>query len=340
MPHDADPGSDPGPAPRRRTGRVPARTLVLATSLAVTLLALLPVALGAGPAAAAAAPPASDRPVFELPTGGDLLGVFDRNGYNEQDGAPRTIASPTSPGRQALEFRLDGGDQRTEVEPRVPDQYEGQVWYYTYRAALARDFPTDTESWQVVLQWHHTGDSGSPPIALEVKQGRLALASEGENLQDLGPIRGGDRIDVSMRIAFSRDPERGSVDVWRDGDHVLERYSPPGGTLLDQGNYLKLGLYRATRIDEPGRLWVDDLRVGSTMASVAPTGMGSGTPGADPVAQDAATPTGGVPAREVDTVTWVAGALLLGVVVLLVATRSLRRTPPRPDPDRREHAGR
>ncbi|WP_208114389.1 polysaccharide lyase [Actinomycetospora succinea] len=318
---------------------MPAPLLAVVTAL----LAVLPTLLGSAPAAAAAPPPANDRPVFELPTSGDLLGAFDRNGYNEQDGAPRAIPSPTSPGRQALEFRLDGGDQRSEVEPRVPDQYEGQVWYYTYRAGLAEDFPTDTEDWQVVLQWHHTGDSGSPPVALEVKQGRLALASEGENLQDLGPIRGGDRIDVSMRVAFSQDPERGSVDVWRDGRHVLDGYRPPNGTLLDQGNYLKLGLYRATRIDEGGRLWVDDLRVGPTMASVAPTGMGSGTAGGDPVAEDAAAPAG--PAdiaaeRDVDTVTWVAGALLLGVVVLLVATRSARRAPAPRDPGPREPARR
>ena len=339
MPHDADPGP-PGPAPRRRTGRVPAKLIALTTALLAVTAAVLPAVLGAGPAAAAAPPPATDRPVFELPATGDLLGTFDRNSYNEQDGAPRAIPSPTSPGRQALEFRLDGGDQRSEVEPRVPDQYEGQVWYYTYRAGLARDFPTDTENWQVILQWHHTGDSGSPPIALEVRQGRLMLASEGENLQDLGPVRGGDRLDVSMRVAFSQDPARSSVDVWRDGRQVLDGYSPPNGTMLDQGNYLKLGLYRATAIDEAGRLWVDDLRVGPTMASVAPTGMGTGTPGTDPVVEDAAAPAGGAAERDIDAITWVAGALLLGVVLLFVATRSARRAPPRPEQDRQEHAHR
>jgi hypothetical protein len=327
MPHDAV-------ARRARPGRIGRRTGRAArTTVAVT--ALLAALLGAGaPVApvAAAAPdaPGADRATWELPAAGDVLAAFDRNGYNEQDGAPRQIASPTAPGRQALEFRLDGGDQRSEVQPRVPDQVEGDVWFYTYRAGLARDFPTDTEAWQVVLQWHHTGDSGSPPLALEIKQGRLLLATEGENLQDLGPVRGGDRLDVTMRVAFSQDPQRSAVDIWRDGRPVLEGHRPPAGTMLDGSNYLKVGLYRATAIDEGGRLWVDDLRVGRTMASVAPTGRGSATAGEDEDASGdpaaAASPSGAAADRDGEAVTWVAGVLLVGVVVLLVATRRDART--------------
>jgi hypothetical protein len=300
-------------AARRRPGALLAAAVVVATAL---LVALPLVPGGPTPRAAAAPPPPGDRPTWELPSEGDVLAAFDRNGYNEQDGPPRPIPSPTAPGRQALEFRLDGGDQRTEVEPRVPDQSEGDVWFYTYRAGLAPDFPTDTESWQVVLQWHHTGDSGSPPLAVEVKQGRLVLASEGENLQDLGPVRGGDRIDLTLRVAFSQDPQQGTVDVWRDGRPVLEGHRPPSGTMLDASNYLKVGLYRATAIDEGGRLWIDDLRVGPTMASVAPTSLATA---ADPAAASSA------PTHGDDVVTWIAGVLLLGVVSLLVATRRSER---------------
>ncbi|GAA4754680.1 heparin lyase I family protein [Actinomycetospora chibensis] len=328
MPYDA--------VARRATrhGRVPRRTGRAARSV-VAVTALLAALLGAGAPVAAAAPdaPGSDRATWELPAVGDVLAAFDRNGYNEQDGAPRQIASPTAPGRQALEFRLDGGDQRSEVQPRVPDQVEGDVWFYTYRGGLARDFPTDTEAWQVVLQWHHTGDSGSPPLALEIKQGRLLLATEGENLQDLGPVRGGDRLDVTMRVAFSQDPQRSAVDIWRDGRPVLEGHRPPAGTMLDGANYLKVGLYRATAIDEGGRLWVDDLRVGRTMASVsptAPTGTGSATAGEDGDASNdpavEASPSGTAADRDDDAVTWVAGVLLVAVVLLLVATRRDART--------------
>jgi hypothetical protein len=320
MPHDA--------VARRATRR--RRTVRVAAGVTALLAALIgSVTVGpAAPPAAAAPSPASDQATWALPTGGDVLAAFDRNSYNEQDGTPRQIASPTAPGRQALEFRLDGGDQRSEVQPRVPDQLEGDVWFYTYRGGLADDFPVDTEAWQVVLQWHHTGDSGSPPIALEIKQGRLLLAAEGENLQDLGPVRSGDRLDVTMRVAFSQDPERSAVDVWRDGRPVLEGYRPPAGTMLDGANYLKVGLYRATAIDEGGRLWVDDLRVGRTMASVgatAATGTGSATAGADAdLPADPATtasPAGTAADRDGDAVTWVAGALLAGVLLLLVATR-------------------
>ena len=83
--------------------------------------------------------------------------------------------------------------------------------------------------------------------------------------------------------------------------------------MLDGSNYLKVGIYRATAIDEGGRLWVDDLRVGRTMASVS-----------RPTRSRARPPVKVIPTRRgpstaadrTDAVTWVAGVLLVAVVLL------------------------
>lgn len=298
---------------------VPRRPIALAVVLAV-LAVLVPGALAVGTAAASTSPPSgADRPLWVLPDSGDLLGAFDRNDYNEQDGTPREVPSPSGSGQEALEFSVGGGDQRSEVQPRIPMQREGDVQYYSYSAVLADDFPTDVTTWQLLLQWHHYGDSGSPPVAIEVRENRLVLSAEGEDRQDLGPVRGGDRIDLTMRIAFSRDPDRGTVDVWRDGNRVLRDHRPPGGTLLDQSDYMKLGLYRDESIDEPGRLWLEDLRIGPSLASVRSEESGSST---IPDESDAQGGSSDSDDGTSTTMTWIAGGLL--VVVLVLAALLLR----------------
>jgi hypothetical protein len=298
-----------------------AAALVLAVGL--VLVQGLPT-LGA-PALASSPSPSSAAPIWALPQSGDLLSGFSRNDYDEQDGAPQQIASPDMPGRQAVQFTVPGGGQRSEMRPRVPDQTEGTVQYYTYVAGLPDEFPTEADTWQLILQWHQYGDSGSPPVAVEIRSNRLMLAAEGGDLQDLGPVAAGDRIDLTLRIAFSRDADQGSVDVWRDGNRVLQGYRPPSGTLLDGGNYMKVGIYRDTSIKETGRLWVDDLRVGPTLASVQSPDSASSRIPAD--SDPANSPSGsGGSSSSGDALTWIAGGLLLVVVALAAVSLRRRRT--------------
>jgi MYXO-CTERM domain-containing protein len=279
--------------------------------------ALVAVLVLPGAAASAApAPSDDDRPIWVLPDNGDLLAGFDRNDFDEQDGTPVQVQSPVSGDRQALQFSVEGGGERSELQPRIPDQVEGTVQYYSYNALLAPDFPTGATTWQILMQWHQHDDSGSPPIAVQVRQNRLMLAAEGEDRQDLGPVSGGDRVDLTVRIAFSRDPEHGTVDVWRGGEHVLSGYHPPGGTLLDSSDYMKVGLYRDKSIDEPARFWINDLRVGPTLASVrSPESQSTATP-----VENDSTGTSSSSSR---SIVWFAAGLLL--VVVLFAAGSLRR---------------
>lgn len=306
-------GRRAAPTRSSRLAGVVAATVVLASLVATALLG------GVGPAAAAPAP-GGDRPIWAMDQN-NLIAGFKRSEYNEQDGSPRQLPAPD--GRPGLQFQLEPGQQRSELEPDTPKQVEGQVQWYTYRSQLASNFPSDVDTWQVILQWHHEGDSGSPPVAVEVRGNRLEVAAEGENFQDLGPVKGGDQINLTLRILFSQDTSKGTVDVWRDGRHAVQGFRPPGGTLLDQSDYLKVGYYRDTGIDQFGRLWLQDLRVGPTLDSVRDDdGPAANIPrGDDP----AVTPPAGSADDSSSTLPWIGGALLvvlvIGAAVLLARRR-------------------
>lgn len=293
------------------------------------LATVVAIALGLTPAAVASPAPGSDQPLWAMAQSGDLYRGFERSDFNEEDGSPRPLRAPD--GRMGLQFQLEPGDDRSELEPEVPNQTEGTVQWYTYSATLHNGFPADTDRFQVILQWHHKGDSGSPPIAVEVREDRLQLTAEGEHYEDLGPVGGGDRIDLTMRILFSQDTGKGTVDVWRDGRHVLQDYRPPGGTLIDEHNFLKVGYYRSEEIDDFGRLWLHDLRVGRTLDSVRTEDDG---PSARIPRQE--DPAGRAPGSSdtSSTLPWIGGGLLVVLALVgagVVAGRRGRRDrTPRP----------
>jgi hypothetical protein len=80
-----------------------------------------------------------------------------------------------------------------------------------------------------------------------------------------------------VHISFSPEPQDGFVEVWHDGQQVLDRFSPEGGTMYpvekggdDPESYLKTGYYRSGKISRPGVLYFDGWRVGSTREAVSP----------------------------------------------------------------------
>lgn len=242
-------------------------------AVAAAIVAVLVGLVAPGPALASSpTPPGGDGLLWRADTGGDMLGSFERNDYNEQDGPPRQVSSPSGHG-QALQFSLDGGDQRSELLPRVPDGREGDVYYYGYRGQLADDFPVDAQRFQIIMQWHHYGDEGSPPVAIAVQDGQLMITGGDDNRnqayeQPIAPISPGDPIDIIVRIVFSRDPDKGTVDVWSGGRRMVTAFNPPDGTLYDEGDYVKVGLYRSQELSTPASLTLDDVAVGRTRQAV------------------------------------------------------------------------
>jgi hypothetical protein len=220
-------------------------------------------------ARALAAKPATGPGVFDTSVG-DFASHFDGNGNSGQvDGG--AVPRPTNGGK-ALTFAVPGGGERSEAVPNLPLYREGDdVWVHD--VSTLHDLPVGTQTWQLVLQWHQNANDGSPPIALQAGNGRLRLANVGSDEQDVGAIGPDDTIDVVLHIHFSRDPAKARIDVWRDGVPKVTNYHPPRGTLLDGGDYMKIGLYRDPAITQDSSMTTSRLVVGPTAASINATGI-------------------------------------------------------------------
>jgi polysaccharide lyase-like protein len=218
---------------------------------------------------ALAAKPATGPGVFDTSVG-DFASHFVGNGNSGQvDGG--AVPQVTSGGK-ALTFTVPGGGERSESIPALPEYHEGDdIWVHDI--STLHNLPTDTGTWQLVLQWHQNGDDGSPPIALQAGGGRLRLANVGTDQQDLGPLGPNDTLDVVLHIHFSRNPGTAEIDVWRDGVPKVTDHHPPRGTLLDRGDYTKIGVYRDPAITQGSSMTTTRLVVGPTDASINATGI-------------------------------------------------------------------
>lgn len=232
--------------------------------------------------------------VGDLETGD--LSQFKDTPWNVTRGgvAPEVVSDPqfVREGRYALKIAIpteetddkEGAccDPRSEVEPDIGDIREGDDLWFGFSTMLASDFPTDAD-WQVITQWKARAD-GSPPLSLNVKDGKYVLAGgaghpdeERPFERDLAPAEPGKWADWLVHIKFSADPAEGFVEIWHDGQPALARFSPETGTMYpaekggeDPESYLKTGYYRDGKIGRPGVLYFDGWRVGGTREAVSP----------------------------------------------------------------------
>lgn len=236
----------------------------------LVVLVVLGIALSS--ACSSSSRSSSPTGVFDSATG-DLASHFTiRDDSGLVEGAPVPRAGTAPDGRPAMLFSIPAGGERAEVLPRVSSNVDGDEIWVHYVTEL-QDVPVTTRTWQLILQWHQLGDTGSPPIALEVGRGQLRLASQGAHQQSLGSVGANATVDVVLRIRFSEDPATSLIEAWRDGRQVLTDYHPPTGTLLDGADYVKMGIYRDPAIRQASSTAVTRLAIGPTAASIdAPVG--------------------------------------------------------------------
>ena len=278
--------------------RHPSRHRARVLGPAVLALVLLATACGTEPEQQPRPTPPSDRPdlmwVGDLETGD--LSQFKDTPWNVTRGgeAPQVVDDVrfVREGRYALRIAIpteetddkEGAccDPRSEVEPDIGDIRDGDDLWFGFSTLLAPDFPTDAD-WQVITQWKARAD-GSPPISIKVRDGKYLLAGGAGHPdkkkpfeKELAPAEPGKWADWLVHIRFSPEPQAGFVEVWHDGQQVLDRFSPEGGTMYpaekggdDPESYLKTGYYRSGKISRPGVLYFDGWRVGSTREAVSP----------------------------------------------------------------------
>ena len=197
---------------------------------------------------------------------GSGFGRFDDTPWNNVGAdAPVIVSSPVTSGAKAAQFTMPAGGTRTEIVPTTAEFTEGQERWFRFSFFLPTDFPTQVSSWQVLTQWKNDGE-GSPPLEITAGNGNLRLGggygypgTPQTFSRVIGPATTGKRTDLIIHVVFSRDPSRGSVDVWRDGAQVIASYRPTGGTLYPttaagtatSSSYWKMGIYPGLG-DHPG----------------------------------------------------------------------------------------
>lgn len=219
------------------------------------------------------------------------LSQFHDTPFNTAGGAqaPALESDPAHvrDGRYSIRMTIPGKSDgegiccgtRSEVEPLLRNLHEGDDLYFGFSTMLAAGFPVQ-ENWQVITQWKGSAD-GSPPVQFTVENGQYQLSGGADDpheaepfVKPLAPAVTGEWSDWIVHIKFSTDPAVGYAEVWKDGELVLPRYSPPTATLYPTtdgsqvASYLKVGYYREPDIDAPGTVYFDDWRVGTTRDAV------------------------------------------------------------------------
>jgi hypothetical protein len=193
------------------------------------------------------------------------------------------VSSPVRQGGHALKVRVKQGDDpigasgnRNEL---VYLSYEptGSEYFYKWSVMFAQDFPS-ARTWQLFTQWHHEGDSGSPPLELYVYGEELRLEA-GSTVVWSAPLRRGIWNDFILHAKWSSDPSVGFLELYHQNELVLPRRNIatqfPG-----QRNYLKQGLYRNSTVVPDGVLYVDGMIQATKLSDVLPSGPGTPDAGA------------------------------------------------------------
>jgi hypothetical protein len=85
----------------------------------------------------------------------------------------KVVSSPVAQGTKAVRVEVRQGDNpigasgnRNELV-YMSNEPQGTERYYRWQTMFDPSYPSEA-TWQVFTQWHHSGDSGSPPVEFDV----------------------------------------------------------------------------------------------------------------------------------------------------------------------------
>ncbi|NVJ01140.1 heparin lyase I family protein [Myxococcus sp. AM009] len=178
------------------------------------------------------------------------------------------VSSPLRQGRYALKATVRKGDDpinssgnRNELV-RMTREPVNSEYYYRFSTMFDSSFPS-AKTWQLFTQWHHEGNSGSPPVEFYVygEEIRLNIGGNPGTIVWRTPLVRGRWLDFIFHVKWSPDSKVGFVELYLDGKVVLpKRFIAT--QYKGQLNYLKVGLYRNDTISPVGIVYHD----GWTMA--------------------------------------------------------------------------
>jgi len=187
----------------------------------------------------------------------------------------QVVTSPVLQGKYALRVEVRQGDDPINASGDraelvwAPVEKEGNDRYYAWSTLWAQDYPS-INTWQAFTQWHHTGDTGTPPLEMYVNGETMYLAiGANETVVWNHPLERGAWHDFILHVKWSSDPGVGFVELSYDGKQVLTKTT--GATMYPgQDNILKQGLYRNDTISQVGVLYHDGMTVATSLEDVLP----------------------------------------------------------------------
>jgi hypothetical protein len=189
------------------------------------------------------------------------------------------VPSPVRQGKYALRTELRQGDiasngTRNEMD-WVYQQTEGMDLYYAWSTLFPAEYPKVT-GFQTFTQWHHNVGGGAPPLHFDVLVDQIVFVRSTGGYQALwsAPLVRGVWHDFVLHVKWSADASTGFVELWYDGQKVLEKTA--GATLIPgTWVYLKQGLYRDNAIVPVAVLYHDGMTVATTLEDVLPASSAS-----------------------------------------------------------------
>ncbi|NMO18919.1 carbohydrate-binding protein [Pyxidicoccus fallax] len=190
------------------------------------------------------------------------------------------VASPLRQGRYALKATVKQGDDpinssgnRNELV-RLTREPAGSEYYYRWSTMFDSTFPS-AKTWQLFTQWHHEGNSGSPPVEFYVNGEEIHLKVGGNpgTIVWRTPLVRAQWQDFIFHVKWSPNASVGFVELYHNGKLVLpKRYIAT--QYSGQLNYLKIGLYRNDTISQTGIVYHDGWTMARTLQDVlSPTSV-------------------------------------------------------------------
>ena len=206
-------------------------------------------------------------------------GDFETGTLEQWKGAPKAdgvkvVQNPVREGKYAL--RIDGSKaarkgtlDRIEFQhqPLPPGTAEGTERYFGWSVYLPQKFTDSTHQ----VGYFETRNSWRQLMAFEAKGETLKFSTRVPyqlHWTGAGKLTPGRWHDFAVRVLWSRDPAKGFVEVWFDGEKVVPLAKT--ATLRDENvAFFQVGFARETS-DVPESILIDHVVEATTLAEVTP----------------------------------------------------------------------
>jgi MYXO-CTERM domain-containing protein len=227
----------------------------------------------------------------ELLFHGDFeTGDLSQWGYLLNEEGLSVVASPVVDGTHAgkVEITKDNlwsnGLNRVEVQYKPPaaSLADGAEVFYGYSFNLPEALSADNHQ---ILYWE-TAETYQQVMQVAIEGQKISFATQKPSFtrhwEAEGAATPGTWHRLAMRVKWSADAAKGEVDLWFDGEKVVD--AAKAQTYLGNPAFVQHGILRQPTIDKVETMFMDDARCGTTLADVAGMAPSEGGAGGGPSA--------------------------------------------------------